>query len=143
MRHGPNHLVWVFVLPLVLQLSLGAHGQRVYCVGSDGHRGVEWAGVTCCTSKAIQAPERVGIGQTPPLLCDLESCVDIPISTITQCSAAQRSADELAILSATFMSAAIAFPDISLAAGLTPTAPSGPLPPALPRASLRTVILLV
>jgi hypothetical protein len=142
MRHGQSHLVSAFFLPLFVLLSLGTPGRLIYCIGSDGHQGVELAGVPC-TSKSIQVSDPVGISETLPLLSDSGLCVDFPISTITQCLAAQRSADELATVPATFASGAIAFPDLSLAAGLTPTAPSGQLPPALPRASLRTVILLV
>jgi hypothetical protein len=142
MRHGQGHLVSVFFLPLFVLLSLGTPGQLIYCIGSDGHQGVELARVPC-TSKSIQVSDLVGIAETLPHMSDSESCVDFPISTITQCLVVQRSADELATTPATFTSAALAFPDISLAAGLTPTAPSGQLPPALPRASLRTVILLV
>lgn len=142
MRHGQGHLVSVFFLPLFVLLSLGTPGRLIYCIASDGHQGVELAGVPCA-SKSIQVSNPVGIAESLPHMSDSESCVDFPISTITQCLAAQRSADEPATTPATFTSAALAFPDLSLPAGLTPTAPSGQLPPALPRASLRTVILLV
>ncbi|MHB1158297.1 MAG: hypothetical protein ACYC26_15845 [Phycisphaerales bacterium] len=142
MRHGQGHLVSTFFLPIFVLLSLGTPGWLIHCIGSDGHQGIELAGVPC-TSKTIQTTAIAGIAEALPLLFDSESCVDIPIPTITPCLAAQRSAVELATFPATFTSAAIAFPDLSLAAGLMPTTPSGQLPPALPRASLRTVILLV
>lgn len=142
MRQGRRHLTSPFLAPLFVLLSLGMPGRLVYCIGSDGHEGVELAGVPCA-SGATQLPETQDIGGDALILNALKSCVDIPVTTAVQCPVVQWPTNELVLPTEAFVSAGFAFADLSFAGGLMLATPARQLQPALPRAPLRTVVLLV
>lgn len=141
MRHGQSHLVSTLLLPLFVLLSLSTPGRLVYCIGSDGHEGIELAGVPC-QSQSTPSTDLLDIWGDVPTL-DVSSCVDVPIPATTHAQVIQRTDSDLGLSAKVFASVEFAFSAFPTVVGVMPTTPTSQLPLALPQASLRTIILLV